>query len=88
MLCELVWVLRGAYDLDKRETILALEKILATVELAIEDKDLVHRALDDYRTGKGDFADYLIGWRDRKAGCGETITFDGSLRGDDLFRVL
>ena len=88
VLCELVWVLRGAYGCGKEDLLLVLDRILSTVEFSIEDKDLVCRALEDYREGSGDFADYLIGWRNRKSGCEETTTFDLNLKGCDLFTVL
>jgi predicted nucleic-acid-binding protein len=48
----------------------------------------VRRALDDYRRGPGDFSDYLIGWRNRQAGCTDTATFDRALAKSDLFAVL
>lgn len=88
VLCELVWVLQGAYGYDKREIVRVLEKMLSTVEFSIEDRDLSRRALDDYRSGSGDFADYLIGGRNRHAQCDETVTFDRGLKKSDLFRVL
>jgi len=88
VLCELVWVLREAYRLDKPTIAAALEKVLDTAQLVVEQADLARRALDDYRRGRGDFADYLIGWRNRQAGCSDTVTFDRALRGSRLFRVL
>jgi predicted nucleic-acid-binding protein len=48
----------------------------------------VRRALTDYRRGPGNFADYVIGWRNRAARCVKTATFDRALRGSDLFQVL
>ncbi len=68
VLCELVWVLRGAYGYEKEEIVAVLEKMFSTVEFSIEDKDIAYGALEDYRCGPGDFADYLIGWRNRMAG--------------------
>lgn len=88
VLCELVWVLRGAYKLDKATIVTALERILATVQFDIEDRDQAGLALEDYRPGRGDFADYLIGRRNQAAGCGETVTFDARLKGGRVFRVL
>ncbi len=88
VLCELVWVLRGAYGLEKPAVVAVLDQMLSTVQFEIEEKDLVRRALEDYRTGRGDFADYMIGQRNREAGCAETVTFDRRLKGDRLFRVL
>ncbi|MBI2156103.1 MAG: type II toxin-antitoxin system VapC family toxin [Candidatus Rokubacteria bacterium] len=88
VLCELVWVLREAYRLDKPTVIATLEKVLDTAQLVVEQADLARRALDDYCRGRGDFADYLIGWRNRQAGCSDTATFDRALRRSVLFRVL
>jgi predicted nucleic-acid-binding protein len=88
VLCELAWVLRGAYGLDRATIASTLERILATTQFAIDEKDVVRRALQDYRTGKADFADYVIGHRSQEAGCTATATFDRQLRGQTLFRVL
>jgi predicted nucleic-acid-binding protein len=48
----------------------------------------VRRSLDEYRAGRADFADYLIGWQNRKAGCSETVTFDGKLGRAAGFAIL
>jgi predicted nucleic-acid-binding protein len=87
-LCELVWVLRGAYAVDKPTIVMALERVLATSQFEIDQKDIVREALEDYRGSGGDFADYLIGRRGREAGCDKTATFDRRLKTSDLFRVL
>lgn len=88
VLCELAWVLGGAYGLDRRTVAATIEKILETRQFATEEPDIVRRALADYRRGPGDFSDHLVGWRNRQAGCPATATFDRALRGSDLFRVL
>lgn len=88
VLSELVWVLRGAYRLGKAEVVDALEKLLDVAQFSIEDKDAARLALGDYRKGRGDFSDYLIGRRNRKLGCEATVTFDTQLEGSDLFDVL
>jgi predicted nucleic-acid-binding protein len=88
VLCELVWVLRGAYDLDKETVSDALERILEAGLFSIDDRDLAREALVMYRAGKGDFADYLLGNRNRRAQCSQTVTFDRGLKGNTLFSVL
>jgi predicted nucleic-acid-binding protein len=88
VLCELVWVLRYAYEVDRAVVAATLDRILDTAQFVIEDKDLARRALADYRQGPGDFSDYLIGWRNRQAGCSATATFDQALKGNDLFRLV
>jgi len=79
VLCELCWTLRG-YDCSRDEIAAVLVKILATGLFEIQDSDLVRYALEEYRQGRGDFADYLIGWQNRRAGCTDTFTFDGKLK--------
>lgn len=88
VLCELVWVLREAYRLDKGTVVATLERVLNTAQFVVERADLARRALDDFRRGGGDFADYLIGWVNRQSGCSATATFDRALRSSSLFRVL
>jgi len=68
-------VLRDAYGLDRRAMTDALERILETAQFQVEERDLVRHAVDDYRTGPGDFADYVIGRRNQGAGCSDTAAF-------------
>lgn len=88
VLCELTWVLREAYDQDKHGVIKMLDMMLATRQFAIGDKDLVREALEAFRSGRGDFADYLLGLQHARDGCSETVTFDRDLRGVSGFRVI
>jgi predicted nucleic-acid-binding protein len=88
VLCELVWVLRGAYEFGKQTVIEALAKILDAAQFSVEDRDLLRDALEAYRGGQGDFADYVLGLRNRKAGCGSTVTFDRALKRNELFSML
>ena len=88
VLCELVWVLRDAYDTPKAQILDVLDRILGTQQFDIIDRDRIREALEAYRTGRADFADYLIGAANRAAGCDETVTFDRRLRGAAGFRTL
>jgi predicted nucleic-acid-binding protein len=88
VLCELVWVLTGAYSFKKDRVVGTLEKILDTPQFEIGDRDIARRALDDYREGRGDFADYVIGRDGAAAGCDFTVTFDRRLKVSGLFRVI
>jgi predicted nucleic-acid-binding protein len=78
-LCETVWVLARAYKIERAQIIGMLEKLLDTSLFVIEDKDAVREAVDLYRAGKGDFADYLVGVRSRNAGCVTMATLDEAL---------
>jgi predicted nucleic-acid-binding protein len=88
VLCELVWVLEGAYSFSKEEISDVLEKILMTEQIIIQDRDEAWLALDDYRSGAADFSDYYIGRINKTSGCNSTATFDQALKGNDLFRLL
>ena len=88
VLCELTWVLGESYDQTKADLVKTLDLILATKQFEIGGKDLVRAALDAFRDGRGDFADYLIGLQHGEAGCAETITFDRRLRESLAFRVI
>lgn len=88
VLCELVWVLQGAYGYSRADLAAVIEELLRTQRFDFEDTDLLWRSLRDYRKGKGGFADHLIGHVGRKAGCDSTLTFDRALKGSPSFRVL
>jgi predicted nucleic-acid-binding protein len=88
VLCELSWVLRGAYKITKSDLLLTLDRLLSTVQFVIGDKDLVRAAIENYRAGHADFADYVIGGIHADAGCRKTVTFDRRLRSDAAFQVL
>lgn len=81
VLCELVWVLRGAYRYEKSQVVEVLEWIMATVELEIEDEDVARQALSAYRKGGADFADYVILYGAGMAGCETLYSFDRRLAG-------
>ncbi len=88
VLCEITWVLRSAYGFGKEALVTVLDRMLATPRLVLEDRELVRQALAQFREGRGDFSDCLIGVRNRSAGCSDTATFDRSLGKNEFFRVL
>lgn len=89
VLCELAWTLRGRrYHHGSRAIAEALDRLLTTPAIEIQDRDAVQRALRDFAAGPGDFADYLIGHLAREAGCTDTATFDRELAGSPLFAVI
>ena len=75
-LVELVWVLRKGYRYDRETIGDVIERILATNELRVEDHDTAVAALAAYRTSAADYADCLMGLRNRNLGCTTTVTFD------------
>jgi len=88
VLCELIWVLESAYGFHRTEIADVCEKILKTRQFEIESKEIVRGAINDYKKGKADFADYLIGRVNRMKGCDSTATFDRSLKNEEGFVVL
>jgi len=88
VLCELAWVLESAYDVGKQDLLDVFDRILRTAQFEIPGKDLVWRSLADYRAGRGDFSDHLLGRLNEDEGASVTITFDRALRGNSRFHVL
>ena len=89
VVCELCWTLRGKQYRCDRPTIAAvLEKMLDARVFEFENRALVARAADEYRLGRADFADYLIGLSNDRVGCGDTVSFDTHLETLAGFRVL
>ncbi|MBI4686580.1 MAG: type II toxin-antitoxin system VapC family toxin [Nitrospirae bacterium] len=88
VLCELIWVLESAYEFHKNEIADVCDRILRTKQFEIEAKDIARRAVNDYRNGKADFADYIIGKINNLNGCDITATFDRALKKQDGFILL
>ena len=76
VLCEIVWVLKRNYKLDKDIICQVIEQIMGTDRLMIEDIQLVWRALEAFKDTKADFADCLLGQKNLQAGCQYTATLD------------
>ncbi len=85
VLCETVWVMQRAYKLSRAEIVDALEHIFSGSQFEFEDKGVVLLALQRMRSGKADFADYLIGAVNEQADCDETASFDRKLVGSTGF---
>lgn len=88
VVCELVWVLTRRARLSRGAIAAALDQLLRTELVVVADPGVIDRALAAYRTGKGDFADYLVREQARRAGAREVVTFDRALKGEAEFRVL
>lgn len=79
VLSELVWVLRSAYGYSKPQIVAVLDQILITAEFDIENEELAWKALEVWRTGPADYADYLLVLANQAAGCEQTYSFDTKL---------
>jgi predicted nucleic-acid-binding protein len=88
VLCEVVWVLSRRAGIDRSDIADALDLLFRTELITLEDTAIATHALEAYRVGKGDFADYLIREKARTFGTTEVVTFDRALKADDGFRVI
>lgn len=79
VMCEIVWVLETCYKFRRNEITGVLERLIRARHLAFSSLDRLARALQSYRSGQGDFADYVIREHARTAGCESVVTFDGDL---------
>jgi predicted nucleic-acid-binding protein len=85
VLCELVWVLSGAYAFGRPDIVNTLKDLARARHLRFPDSDALVRALNAYERGRGDFADYLIREQARRAGCDGVATFDKALLNEPAF---
>ena len=88
VLCELVWVLKTGLRQTKAQVMMVIDRLVEDDLFQIEQQTLVAKALDLYRQGRADFADYLIGELGSHAGCRETVTFDRALKNAAGFTLL
>lgn len=73
---ETVWVLERAYDLTPPKIFRAIERILQTDVLVVENEQEVFTALIALKEGQGSFADAIIAALGASRGCSSTLTFD------------
>lgn len=79
VLAEIAWVLASGYRWDRATIHDRLVRLVRTRGITVEDLSLVTDALDGYRNGKADLADYLILERAMDAGAAVLLTFDKTL---------
>ena len=73
---EIVWVLERAYGLPAHRIAAAVERMLQTDVLVIENEQEVFTAMIALKEGQGSFADCVIAGLSARAGCSCTLTFD------------
>jgi predicted nucleic-acid-binding protein len=76
VLAELTWVLHRGYGYGRDTIQDILAGLLSSVELQVQEPATAWRALQAFRKGNADFADYLIGCIHEAHGCQATWTFD------------
>jgi predicted nucleic-acid-binding protein len=73
---ETVWVLSRVYDLPNHEIAAAIEGMLQSNTLKIQNEQEVFTAMIALKSGRGSFADSLVVALGIWAGCRTTLTFD------------
>ncbi len=76
VLLETEWVLRSRYVVPKNQIIEAISGLLDSTDVQFEDEPAVEQAIFVWKDSAADFADCLIGARNRRLGCRATATFD------------
>lgn len=76
VLLETEWVLRSRYGLPKHLIIEAISGLLDASDVRFEDEPAIEEALFIWKDAAADFADCLIGVKNRRLGCRATATFD------------
>lgn len=88
VLCEVVWVLESAYKYRREQIGDAVQALLLSDDLALEQRDVVRSALYVFRTSRADFSDCLLGMSNGLRGCERTLTFDRRAAELDEFELI
>ena len=76
VVAELVWVLDSVYKLTKAEIVSALEMLLRSKEVKVQEPEIAWQALTSFRKGGSGYSDCLIERIGHAVGCRHTVTFD------------
>jgi predicted nucleic-acid-binding protein len=76
VLMESEWVLRSRYAVPKNQIIEAISGLLDATDIQFEDEPSIEEALFMWKEAAADFADCLIGAKNRRLGCRATVSFD------------
>lgn len=89
VLAEIAWVLSRAYRTSREDIAKAVEGLLRSAELVVENADAAYRALGVYRISRGvEFADALIAQTAALAGATESATLDRQAAAEAGMRLL
>lgn len=76
VLMEAEWVLRSRYVVPKNQIIETISGLLKATDVQFKDEPAIEEALFIWKDSTADFADCLIGAKNRRMGCRATVTFD------------
>lgn len=76
VLMETEWVLRSRYAIPKNHIIETISGLLDATDIQFEDESAIEEALFMWKDTTADFADCLIGTKNRRMGCRTMASFD------------
>lgn len=76
---EVVWVLERAYRLTRKQIVPAIEGLISSKELIVEDAERVALALSRFQEGGAGFSDHMILLASLGIQCSGLATFDKTL---------
>ena len=76
VLMETEWVLRSRYAIPKNRILDVFAGLLEATDIQLEDEAVLEETLYTWKDTTADFADCLIGARNRRLNCRATATFD------------
>ncbi len=85
VLLEAVWVLETVYRFSREELCKLVDALLSRPAFNLQAESAVAEAVDHFRHGKADFADYLAAVFSKKDAGSRLVTFDRACREKDLF---
>lgn len=88
VIIEVVWVLERAYHLSRKQIVPAIEGLISSKELVIENGERVGLALNRYLKGGAGFSDLMILMAAGDANCSGLVTFDKTLAKDSKVILL
>jgi predicted nucleic-acid-binding protein len=89
VLAEVTWVLSRAYQASRHDVARAVEGLLRSAELTVENAAAAYRALGAFQASQqAEFADALIAQTAALAGAVETVTFDRRAAAELVMRAL
>lgn len=89
VLAEFAWTLTRSYKLPRGDAAARIAVILESPEFVVASLDEASRAVDRFRHGPADFADYFLAEINASAGCATTATFDSdALKSGDPFAAV
>jgi predicted nucleic-acid-binding protein len=87
VLSEFAWTLTRIYKLPRGDVAARIALILEAPEFVVASSGEASRAVDRFRVGPADFADYFLAEINGSAGCASTATFDrDALKSGESFK--